>query len=595
MRNQTITGHDSICQELKNRIDIQRVPFSDRGSRLLILSGDSGLLIRMAERWHKNDSRLSAYRDRPAIIDSLRFTDGEGKVLATSTDTYPDRLDFHTRLGTFSITFEDGESLLFSLPEAACGIAFHTRMDVGQTDRRGGWLRVTGNIRRNLAYTTNRLLRLNEIRPADGCSHDINLIFEEGGRDGFLLNLTPRLGFNRYMPSCEEVFKKSRRRWEEWFNSAPSVDGPYRNTYYYAWWVMCTGLISSRFYTTRESMTPSKLHYVGIWQWDALFHALAYRHNNPRLAQEQVRVILDHQADNGMIPDAVHDEGTITHLDFPVAADVTKPPLIAWTCWKLYECFRDVEFIREVYEPIVRWNQWWQNENDLDGDGLCEYQHPFSSGLDDSPLWDGGMPVASPDLNTYLVLQMENLSRMADLLGMEKAAVEWEEKADSLMKKILEGLWDKEKGVFQARVGGKSAPVLTPFHLFPLITGRLPHAMAKSLVEKLTDPALFWSNHPVPTVALNDTSYNRSQMWRGPVWINVNYLLIEGLDRSGFHKTAGELRQKTLDLVNKQTDIHEYYDASSGEPCPKAAPVFGWSAALFIDLVNQEDSRIQVR
>ena len=58
--------------------------------------------------------------------------------------------------------------------------------------------------------------------------------------------------------------------------------------------------------------------------------------------------------------------------------------------------------MREIYEPIVRWNSWWFTMNDQDRNGLCEYQHPFSSGLDDSPLWDEGMPVESPDLNTYL-------------------------------------------------------------------------------------------------------------------------------------------------------------------------------------------------
>ena len=73
----------------------------------------------------------------------------------------------------------------------------------------------------------------------------------------------------------------------------------------------------------------------------------------------------------------------------------------------------DREFLEEIYEPIVRVNTWWFEKNDLDGNGLCEYQHPFSSGLDDSPLWDDGMPVESPDLNTYLFLQQEALGRMA--------------------------------------------------------------------------------------------------------------------------------------------------------------------------------------
>lgn len=593
MSQKNSTQPVSFCDQLKNRIDLRRVPFSDRGSRLLLLLDDKGLLIRLAERWYKVDNRLSAYRERPAIIDSIRFTDDSGKPLDYSLDTYPDRLDFLTRLGTFSITFLDSESLLVSLPEPACGLRFHAQMDIGETDRRGGILRVTGNIRRNLAYTTNRPYRCNEISPLKNLSRNIKLVFEEGPKEGLLINLTPRLGFNRYVPVCEDVFAESRRRWEDWFASAPEVDGPYRNTYSYAWWVMCSGLISTRFFTTRESMTPSKLYYVGIWQWDALFHALAYRHNNPRLAEDQLRVVLDHQASNGMIPDAVHDEGTITHLSFPVEADVTKPPLIAWAAWKIFEKNHDVEFIREIYDPIVRWNSWWFENNDLDNDGLCEYQHPFSSGLDDSPLWDCGMPVTSPDLNTYLVLQMDSLGRMADLLGMKEDAAEWEAQSADLLHKMIEKLWDEKTGVFLARHSGLAVPIMTPFSLFPLITGRLPCKIAKRLVDKLNDPQAFWTDFPVPSVAINDPTFQEGKMWRGPTWINVNYLLIEGLEKSGFPEEAVELKKKTLDLVNHSPDIHEYYNALNGEPCSKAAPTFGWSAALFIDLVLQEqESRL---
>ncbi len=82
----------------------------------------------------------------------------------------------------------------------------------------------------------------------------------------------------------------------------------------------------------------------------------------------------------------------------------------------------DREFLDEIYEGVVRWNRWWFEQNDTDDNGLCEYQHPFSSGLDDSPLWDDGMPVEAPDLNTYLVLQEEALAKMAGLLGLQDDA-----------------------------------------------------------------------------------------------------------------------------------------------------------------------------
>ena len=194
-------------------------------------------------------------------------------------------------------------------------------------------------------------------------------------------------------------------------------------------------------------MTPSKIHYVGVWQWDNFFHALAYRHVDSRLAEDQLRILLDHQREDGMIPDAVHDEGTVTHLTFPVDADVTKPPLIAWAAWKIYERTHDAEFLNEIYEPLVRWNRWWFEYNDLDGDGLCEYRHPFSSGLDDSPLWDDGMPVTSPDLNTYLCLQQEALSKIAHVIGAEGDAAMWARRADEMVERMMDELWDEKAGL----------------------------------------------------------------------------------------------------------------------------------------------------
>ncbi len=82
-------------------------------------------------------------------------------------------------------------------------------------------------------------------------------------------------------------------------------------------------------------------------------------------------------------------------------------------------------------------------------------------------------------------------------------------------------------------------PALTPFNLFPLITGRMPQAIADRLVQHLTDPTEFWTSYPVPSVALNDPKFNPLQMWRGPTWANINYLLIDGLFRSGY-RHAGQ-------------------------------------------------------
>jgi glycogen debranching enzyme len=343
-------------------------------------------------------------------------------------------------------------------------------------------------------------------------------------------------------------------------------------------------MLSPYGYFRRESVAPSKAHYIGAWQWDNYFHALAFRYTDPKLASDQIQFMLDHQLPDGMIPDAVYDEGTITQLEAPVAAAVTKPPIIGWVAMHVYNQTGDFAMLREIYEPLVRWNSWWFGLNDDDADGIVQYSHPFSSGLDDSPLWDEGMPVEAVDLNTYLCLQMEALSNMARILGRMREATLWKNRADALARRIVEHFYDARAGVFWSQREHRPIKVLTPFSLYPLWTARMPPEINERLIAHLRDPRSFWATYPLPTVALSDPRHDPQQMWRGPVWININYIFVEALQRTGFQALAGELAEQTLRLVMGQRDIYEYYHPLTGEAPPRAAPMFGWSAACFIDL-----------
>lgn len=588
--------YSEFLQLLCNRVNLRTIPFTERGSRILIFREDDHFSVRLAERWYKATKSLSAYRSRPPLLDDWRLTDADGHPLQMNVTSYPHRLDCQTEIGSFTFAFLDAETLLITPPERPCGMTWMARMDQVWPDRRGGVLRIVGDVHRNVAYTTNARILHNEASNLGPKDQRIDLrIDPAGGNCAILMNITPRLGFNRWVPEPVPVLDAARKRWHDWFAAAPEVAAEYRRQYYYAWWVMRAGLVSTRYYTTREAMTPSKIYYVGVWQWDSLFHSLAYRHLDPGLAKDQIRIVLDHQREDGMLPDAVFDEGTVTHLDFPVDADVTKPPLGAWAVWKLYEQFGDREFLEEVYEPLVHWNRWWYEKNDADMDGLCEYQHPFSSGLDDNPLWDGGMPVQSPDLNTYLCLQQEALARIATVLGLKEDAEMWEERVQRVVQRLLKRMWDEKTGLFLAIHNEEFIHVHTPFNLLPLVTGRMPPGVTARLVEHLTNESEFWSRYPLPTVAMNDPDYNPLQMWRGPTWVNVNYLFIEGLMRCGYVGLGRELRRRTLEMVNMHEDIFEYYHPQTGEVGPKAASIFGWSSALYIDLAIQATREAQMK
>jgi len=582
MKEVTTSPHLGL---LRNRIDIIRVPFSDRGSRLLVFKQPDAdcLYVKLAERLTAVQPGLETYLFRPPYIQDLCFIDEEGMPLTYHLTTYPHALFFQTRLGVFTLTFHRGDTLAIGLPVGvSAGVRFRVSTQMWQQSDDGGSLKAV----RNLAYRTNGRVLKNEL----GLEREAHLVeFAVAGGDDVAIHLNIRsdLQLDGRPAPFSETLVAAERRWRDWFDRVPSVAEPYRDQYYYAWWVMSSNLVEPLGRVTHEAMMPSKVQYVGIWNWDACFHSLAFRHADPVLARNQLRTMLDCQLPDGMIPDAVYDEAVVADLEHPLRAEVTKPPIMAWAALKLHETDPDLDFLQEIYVPLVRWNAWWFSMNDDDADGLAQYNHPYSSGLDDSPLWDYGMPVESPDLNTYLCVQMGSLALMAEVLGMDAEGAMWRRRAAAIVRRMIEDYWDEEAGLFRALHDNQPVPVVTPFNLYPLWTGQLPDAIRSRLIAHLTDPNEFWGEYVIPSVARNDPHYDPETMWRGPIWVNINYIFIEALRQVGEHDLARTLLEKTLDLVMGQPGIYEYYNSETGTPPATAAGVFGWTAAVFIDLAIQ--------
>jgi hypothetical protein len=50
---------------------------------------------------------------------------------------------------------------------------------------------------------------------------------------------------------------------------------------------------------------------------------------------------------------------------------------------------------------------------------------------------------------------------------------------------------------------------------------------------------------------------------------------------------ANQVRLRTLEMVEQHSDIYEYYNPLTGMHPPKAAGMFGWTSAVYIDLAIQ--------
>ncbi len=578
---------------LRNQIDLTRVPFSDRGSRLLVYQspGQSQLYVKLAERLADLEPGIDAYMRRPPFIRDVVFLDEHGEPLEFEIISGPDVVRFRTHIGEFGMVFQEPRILAFGMPpHVTAGIRFNVLPEFRLQTESGGELKGI----RNLGYSTNGTLLKNEIIPENG-GYTVECIVRAGDDTALSLHVSSKNNVHHETEPFSQSCAVAAARWQRWFGNVPPVAEPFRRTYAYAWWVMANNLVSPLGNVAYESMMPSKIAYIGLWLWDSALHALAFRHIDPELARNQFRAMLAYQFPTGKLPDAIHDEGVISEIDHPLQAEVTKPPILAWAALKLHETAPDLEFLKEIYVPLVRLNAWWFSMNDDDGDGLAQYNHPYSSGLDDNPLWDYGMPVESPDLNTYLCIQMDALASMAQALGMETESAMWRRRAESIVRRMMEDFWDEQAGVFRALHNEEPIPVVTPFNLYPLWTGRLSHAVQQRLIEHLLNPDEFGGKYMLPTVARNDPHYDPETMWRGPIWANINYFFVEAFRKSGRPDLARELRDKTLNLVMSQPGIFEYYSAETGAPPLRAASIFGWTAAIFIDLALEATAELNAQ
>ena len=82
-----------------------------------------------------------------------------------------------------------------------------------------------------------------------------------------------------------------------------------------------------------------------------------------------------------------------------------------------------------------------------------------------------------------------------------------------------------------------------------------------------------------PSINSKHTSFEEKRYWRGPVWVNCNWIIYQGLKNKD-KKFAELIRKKTLNLVEKKK-FREYYSCKSG--LGMGAKNFSWTAALYLD------------
>ena len=148
----------------------------------------------------------------------------------------------------------------------------------------------------------------------------------------------------------------------------------------------------------------------------------------------------------------------------------------------------------------------------------------------------------------------------------------------------FEQLWDEASGQYYSRDATTrhliKVPTVATF--LPLWSGIPSPARAEQLVALLRTVTRFWPEYPVPNVSVDAPEYREAGYWKGPTWVNMNWMIAEGLHDYEHVALADELRELTLRFVER-AGFSEYFSPRTGEGY--GADDFSWTAALVVDLL----------
>jgi glycogen debranching enzyme len=117
-----------------------------------------------------------------------------------------------------------------------------------------------------------------------------------------------------------------------------------------------------------------------------------------------------------------------------------------------------------------------------------------------------------------------------------------------------------------------------------------PPDRLEEVMAHLTAESEFWSPYGVRSLSADEAIYEpgysksgfKNSNWRGPIWIPINYLLVQTLssiDPGASDQLRANLIRTVEDQWQADSRFHEYYDAETGAGLG-ADHQTGWTALI---------------
>ena len=389
---------------------------------------------------------------------------------------------------------------------------------------------------------------------------------------------------------------------------------------------------------------PSDGLYPYQWCWDsgpiALGWAAAGRWNE---AWTELTTLVKGQWASGMVPHIIFWKPSPDYFPGPdvwrtdhdpATTGISQPPLPVSAAARLYgadpDRARATARLAALWPSLVAWLAWVDRARRGPHEASVVV-HPWESGMDNSPRWDGALDrvpegthehLERRDVATVAAKERPTDAEYRRFLGIvaDLAAAGWDTERqgedspfavedvtftaitcraaadlveagtaagldtsavaliEARTRAAIGALWDEPVGWFLSYDLRTRRPVaaLTAGGLLALWAGASSDEQTIRMLERVDR----WAKvvpYGVPSSDPTDVTFEPQRYWRGPVWVLVNWMIADGLAGAGHTDRAEAVRATTLALVERN-GFCEYFDPTSGEGI--GGQGFSWTAAL---------------
>ena len=365
-------------------------------------------------------------------------------------------------------------------------------------------------------------------------------------------------------------------------------------------------------------------------------------------------IVFHNEAESYFPGPEVWDVGRSPDAPQARTSGITQPPVLGYILELLYEISGEplLDFIDEIFPALYAWHHYFYTRRDPNKEGLVYICHNWEAGTDNTPVWDAvweGLDspeyelnrrdtqhvdasnrpsnreyqhyihlvelfkswdyddvqiaekspflIQDPLFNSLLIRSNESLILLGKRIGKDVEVAQlqkWQALSKAHFHKKLFSEQRKAYVYFDLRAN-RRLDALSSSSFTPLLAGIPDAETAGDIVKTHLDKGRFTGVGPsyflCPSFDPESPSFDPKRYWRGPVWINLNWLIYQGLNRYGFNKVAENVRRDTLALL-EECGFYEYFDPrrdlDPGHFRGYGGNHFSWSAALYLDLIRRK-------